>query len=534
MENSSQQILSVLNPILNGLNSSTRAKISEIAKDPIFTPVYDVSLRQTKEIALERLKKVMGSKTNNTPPVSIRDFLTNPENIFTTHEMLGFIDGSLATKFTVQFNLFGGTIVGLGTQQHEFLYDKIDNLSTIGCFCLTELGFGNNAVEMQTTATWDNKTNQFIINTPTVISQKYWITNGAYHADHAVVFAQTIVNDKHEGINAFIVRIRDVNTMQTCPGVTIDDMGCKQGMNAVDNARVILRNVPVPPQNLLNKLATISSNGKFSSTITNRRQRFLAASNRLLSGRLCIASMAISSAKLALLITSKYASVRLSNGPTGKSDTAVINYQLFKNHIVPLIARTITLNIGLLHCREVYSEYLLNLEKYENDKVFFNNVVRLACAIKPLVAWHTNQTGNVCRERTGGQGYLSINRIEEVIPFAHASITAEGDSAVLIQKVSKEYVDDYLKKKLGKPVINFTKDNVRKMSSVMDLDVLFNLIKFREGELLDLLAGKTSKNSKAIFDLWYLNESNLIQDLGKTYGERICVEQSIMKLSGKK
>jgi acyl-CoA oxidase len=34
----------------------------------------------------------------------------------------------------------------------------VDSLSTIGCFALTELGFGNNAVEMETTATWDEKT----------------------------------------------------------------------------------------------------------------------------------------------------------------------------------------------------------------------------------------------------------------------------------------------------------------------------------------------------------------------------------------
>jgi acyl-CoA oxidase len=42
-----------------------------------------------------------------------------------------------------------------------------------------------------------------------VLSQKYWITNGAVHANYALVFAQTIVKDKNEGINAFLVPIRD-------------------------------------------------------------------------------------------------------------------------------------------------------------------------------------------------------------------------------------------------------------------------------------------------------------------------------------
>lgn len=278
----------------------------------------------------------------------------------------------------------------MGTKEHEKLYDDIDSLNIVGCFCLTELGYGNNAVEMETTATWDNDKKEFVINTPTVNSQKFWITNGAYHANYSIVFAQTIVNKKNEGINAFIVRLRD-DKMQLEKGVTIDDMGCKQGLNGVDNARIILKDIGVKREHMLDKLAKMSEDGTFSSSISGRRQRFLAASNRLLSGRLCIASMSIAGTKLVLLITNKYASTRLSNGKTGKSDTPIIQYQLFQNQIVPLLARTIVLNIGLLHIRKLYSEYLLNTDKY--SKTQFNNIVRLVCAIKPMIAWHANETG---------------------------------------------------------------------------------------------------------------------------------------------
>jgi hypothetical protein len=34
----------------------------------------------------------------------------------------------------------------------------------------------------------------------------------------------------------------------------------------------------------------------------------------------------------------------------------------------------------------------------------------------------------VRRERCGGQGYLSVNRFGELIGFAHAGMTAEGDN----------------------------------------------------------------------------------------------------------
>ncbi len=86
---------------------------------------------------------------------------------------------------TVQFNLFGGTVLKLGTERHhKQLLPLIDNLQAVGCFALTELGYGNNAVEMETTAHYEN--NEFVIHTPTTQAQKYWITNSAIHAKFAV------------------------------------------------------------------------------------------------------------------------------------------------------------------------------------------------------------------------------------------------------------------------------------------------------------------------------------------------------------
>ena len=143
-----------------------------------FVPTYNISLEEEREIALAKLQKIC-----NQGFFSVKDFWTNPRRVFAAHEIGGLVDGSMATKMTVQFNLFGGTVLKLGTEKHhgEFL-DKIDNLSNIGCFGLTELGYGNNAVEMETTAIYDKKTEEFIINTPTTLAQKYWITNSAIHA----------------------------------------------------------------------------------------------------------------------------------------------------------------------------------------------------------------------------------------------------------------------------------------------------------------------------------------------------------------
>jgi acyl-CoA oxidase len=61
---------------------------------------------------------------------------------------------------------------------------------------------------MQTTATYDQSADEFVIDTPTTLAQKYWITNSAVHAKWAVVFAQLLIGGRNEGIHGFLVRIR--------------------------------------------------------------------------------------------------------------------------------------------------------------------------------------------------------------------------------------------------------------------------------------------------------------------------------------
>ncbi len=74
---------------------------------------------------------------------------------------------------------------------------------------MTELGYGNKAVEMETTATFDQEKQEFVVNTPTTKASKYWITNGALHAHHCVVFARLILGGQDQGVHTFLVPIRD-------------------------------------------------------------------------------------------------------------------------------------------------------------------------------------------------------------------------------------------------------------------------------------------------------------------------------------
>ena len=51
------------------------------------------------------------------------------------------------------------------------------------------------------------------------------------------MFTKLLIDGKNEGLHGILVRIRD-NNMNVMPGVTVEDMGHKMGLNGVDNAKL--------------------------------------------------------------------------------------------------------------------------------------------------------------------------------------------------------------------------------------------------------------------------------------------------------
>ena len=64
---------------------------------------------------------------------------------------------------------------------------------------MTELGHGSNVAGCETTATFDEKTDTFIIDTPHIGATKWWIGGAAHSATHTVCYARLIVKDVDYG-----------------------------------------------------------------------------------------------------------------------------------------------------------------------------------------------------------------------------------------------------------------------------------------------------------------------------------------------
>lgn len=174
---------------------------------------------------------------------------------------MALLGGLLGTGVTpegnplgVHYVMFLPTIIGQATpaQQAEWLRRAWSG-DIIGTYAQTELGHGTFIRGLETTATYDPKTEEFVLNSPTLSSMKWWPGGLGHTANHAVVVAQLYTKGKCYGIHAFIVQLRDLNTHEPMKGITIGDIGPKFGMNGVNNGFLGLKNVRIPRENMLMK-----------------------------------------------------------------------------------------------------------------------------------------------------------------------------------------------------------------------------------------------------------------------------------------
>ena len=108
-------------------------------------------------------------------------------------------------------------------------------LKMMGCYAQTELGHGSNVAELETTATFDSQTDEFVVHSPTLTSTKYWPGGMGLWASHALVMAKCIVNGKKYGVQAFMVPIRSNKDQSALPGIKVGDIGPKLGNQENDN-----------------------------------------------------------------------------------------------------------------------------------------------------------------------------------------------------------------------------------------------------------------------------------------------------------
>lgn len=76
-------------------------------------------------------------------------------------------------------------------EQLAYWLPLAESYRIIGTYCQTELGHGSFVRGLETTATFDPQTDEFVLHSPTTSATKYWPGGLGYSASHAIVMARS-------------------------------------------------------------------------------------------------------------------------------------------------------------------------------------------------------------------------------------------------------------------------------------------------------------------------------------------------------
>ncbi|MCD9155125.1 acyl-CoA dehydrogenase family protein [Aeromicrobium duanguangcaii] len=407
---------------------------------------HSLSLDEARERVLDQMKQLVptgipaaGFRTEN-------GGTGDPGMAVTGIEMLAQFDLSLMVKAGVQWGLFGGAIENLGTERHHEAYiPALINLDLLGCFAMTETGHGSDVQSLETTATYDPATREFVIHSPTPSARKDYIGGAAKHARVAAVFARLITLGEDHGVHCFVVPIRD-EAGDDLPGVTTSDCGYKGGLGGVDNGRIMFDQVRIPRDNLLNRYGNVDEGGVYSSPIESGNARFFTMIGTLIRGRVSVGGSARAAAEVALSIAGRYALERRQFEGVPGEETVLMDYRMHQRRLLPLIAEAYAFRFA--HNQLVARMNRLQTEA-DPDAHAQRELEGRAAGLKAAQTSFASRAIQECREACGGAGYLAENRLTTLRADSDVFTTFEGDNVVLLQLVAKELLTAYAKEVSG-------------------------------------------------------------------------------------
>ncbi|KAL3289791.1 hypothetical protein HHI36_023183 [Cryptolaemus montrouzieri] len=342
---------------------------------------------------------------------------------------------------TLHYVMFIPTLLGQGTveQQSEWI-NRAWNAEIVGTYAQTELGHGTFIRGLETTATYDPKTEEFVLNSPTLTSYKWWPGGLGHSANYAIVVAQLYTQGKCHGIHPFIVQLRDEDTHLPMKGIIIGEIGCKLGMNGTNNGYLGFKDVRIPRMHMLMKNSQVLPDGTYikspSSKLTYGTMIFV---------RVVLVADAASYLKKAVTIATRYSAVRhQSQIKANEPEPQIIDFVTQQYKLFPLIATFFAFDISATWLWEVYNEVTSELEagKLRN----LPELHAVACCLKAICTADGALGVEQCRLSCGGHGYMTCSNLPNTYGLVTAMCTYEGENTVLLLQTARFLIKSWQNK----------------------------------------------------------------------------------------
>lgn len=399
--------------------------------------------------------------------------------------------------------IFLQTIAGQGSdEQCRFWVPKVLNFEITGAYAQTELGHGSNVRGLMTTAVFDKSTDEFVLNTPSLRSIKWWPGALGKAATHCTLYAQLIIDEKEYGLAVFMLQIRDENFLPL-KGVRVGDLGAKVGDNANDTGFLMLENVRIPRDNMLSKYKKVTREGKFEIVAnTDPKVHYTT----MIQTRAMMCNTSAGRMTQASTIAVRYSCVREQGFKETKpgvsyktSEHKIIDHQIQQYRILRQLATAYALKFTARYMVEQQSLIEGGEVGVIKNTHLIKELAASSAGLKSLTSQIATHGCEDLRKTCGGNGYLLNSGLAALCCDYLWQVTAEGDMIILALSTARHItttINNILKGKKVSGVFEYlnvidstsfnptlTKPN--KTSSISDLynlDHLLNIFKYRSIE----------------------------------------------------
>lgn len=307
-------------------------------------------------------------------------------------EEISKIDASASVTMSVNNSLVCWGLEAYASEEQKQKYlVPLAKGEKIGAFCLSEPEAGSDATSQRTTAV--DKGDYYLIN-----GTKNWITN-AKSASVYLLMAQTDVEKKHKGINAFII---DTNS----PGISLGPKENKLGIRSSETYSIMFADVKVPKEN------RIGEDG-FG---------FKFAMKTLEGGRIGIAAQALGIASGAYELALKYSKERKAFG------TQIANHQAIQFKIADMATQIEAARLMCLKAAWLKDQHKDYAQASSMAKLFSSEVA-MATTIEAV-------------QIHGGYGFVKDFHVERLMRDAKITQIYEGTSEVQRIVISRSVLKD--------------------------------------------------------------------------------------------
>ncbi|CAH1639482.1 unnamed protein product [Spodoptera littoralis] len=348
------------------------------------------------------------------------------------------------SPFMLHMGMFVPTILNQSDpeQMAEWLPQAM-SMGILGTYAQTELGHGTFLRGLETTATYDPATEEFVLHTPTLTAYKWWPGGLAHTANHCIVVAQLYSKGECYGVHPFFVQIRDTDTHMPLPGVKVGEIGPKMGFQTANNGFLGFDHFRIPRRSMLMKNAQVLKDGTYVKSKNDK----LTYGTMVFVRVLIVTDVAYELSRAATIAV-RYSAVRHQSQPKpGEPEPQILDYVTQQHKLFIGVATSHVFRVTGYWLWDSYSKVIADVGKGNMDQL--PELHALACCLKAVCSRDATARVEEFRLACGGHGFMASSNLPIINGIVSATITYEGEYTVLMLQTARFLVKAWKQATLG-------------------------------------------------------------------------------------